>query len=93
MKIIREKTTLVQASELRTKLDEVLLQLGSSRVILEKHHKPVAVLIDPKEYEQIEEALEQFSDLLLALEAKKREQKASNNNYIDLESVEKQFLP
>lgn len=92
MKVIKEKTTLVQTTELRSNLPEVLKRARTSRVVLERHHKPVAVLIDPDEYERIEEALEQFSDLLLALEARSREPRGRRNEYVDLEQVLKRFL-
>lgn len=88
MKVVHENTTFVQASELRTHLDEILKQVSKSRVVLEKHHKPVAVLVDPKKYEEMEDILEGYSDLILALEARKRE-KRKNKKYIPLEEVMK----
>ena len=92
MKVVRENTTLVQTSELRTKLEEVLKRTKSSRVVLEKHHKPVAVLVDPEEFERMEEALESLSDILLALEAHEREKKTPRTSYIPLEVIEKKYL-
>lgn len=91
MKTLRENTTLVQASELRTRLDEVLSRLKVSRVILEKHHKPVAVLVDPARYEAMEAALEEFSDTLLALQAKKREAGAGKSDFVALEDALKRL--
>lgn len=92
MRVIEEKSTLVQTSELRTRLDEILRQVGSTRLILEKHHKPVAVLVDPSDFDLMEQALEEYSDLLLALEAKARWKKSRRKDYVSLEAVEKRFL-
>lgn len=87
MKTIRENTTLVQASELRARLDEVISRLKVSRVVLEKHHRPVAVLVDPARYEAMEAALEEFSDVLLALEAKRRETGSKKSDFVPLEDA------
>lgn len=92
MRFVRENTTLVQASELRTRLDEILSRAKASRVVVEKHHKPVAVLLDLEEFERIEQALEDLSDLVLALEARTRERKAKAGAYVPLEKVEKSYL-
>lgn len=88
MKTYLENTTLVQTSELRTKLDEVLKLLPKQHVILEKHHKPVAVLVDPAEFTEIEEIREAYSDIMLALEARRRETR-KNPKYITLEELMK----
>lgn len=90
MKVIEEKTTLVQTSELRTKLDEILKQLSESHVILEKRHRPVAILVAPQEYQRMEESVEQLSDILLALEARARE-KRKNRKYLTLEEARKRL--
>jgi len=88
MKTYQENTTLVQASELRTKLNEVLKLLPKQKVVLEKHHKPVAFLVDPVEFEESEEIREAYSDILLAFEARKRE-KRKNPKCISLEELMK----
>lgn len=58
MKIIRENTVLAGVSELRTGLDEILAQLKRSPVVLEKHHRPVAVLVAPARFEAMSRILE-----------------------------------
>lgn len=92
MKTYHEDTTLVQTSELRTHLDEILKQLSKTPVVLEKHHKPVAVLIDPQKYAKMEEMIETIEDILFALEARERQKKVRRKDYIPLEVVEKHFL-
>lgn len=91
MKTIRENTTLVQASELRTRLDEVISRLKVGRVVLEKHHKPVAVLVDPARFEAMEAALEEVSDMLLALEAKRRETGSKRTDFVPREDALKRL--
>lgn len=92
MRTVHEETTLVGASELRTKLDEILKCAKHSHVIIEKHHKPLAVLLDPAEYKRIDDMLEQFSDILLALEAKSRELSARRKDYIPLKEARQSFF-
>ena len=91
MKTFLKDTTLIQTSELRTRLDEALRLAKTGRVIIEKHHKPVAVLVDPERFEQMEEALEGLSDVVLALEARVREQGSKASDFVSLETVEKRL--
>ena len=92
MKIIQEKTAFAAVSELRTQMDEILAQIAETPVFLEKHNKPVAVLLDPKSFETMQAALEAASDILLAFEARKRELSSKKQDYISLEEVEKRVL-
>ncbi|GEM_PF-1378535 len=91
MQTISENTTLVPVSEIRTQFDAILKELKHSHVVIERHSKPVAVLIDPKEYKKMDEMLEHLSDVLLALEAHKREVPFKKQDYIPLEKARKYF--
>ena len=43
---VKKETTIAGLSELRTKSEEILRELKAHSVILEKHNKPVAVMVD-----------------------------------------------
>lgn len=92
MKIVKEQTTFAAVSELRTNLDAILRQMHDTCVILEKHNKPVAVMLDPEKYEEMEQTLESASDILLAFEARQRELAAKNIKYIPLDEAERRAL-
>ena len=53
-------------------MDAILAQLKETPVSLEKHGKPVAILVDPERFEAMERALEEASDIALAGEASRR---------------------
>ena len=89
MYTIREETTLVPFSELRTKLDEVLEALKHSKVILEKRKRPFAVLVPIEKYEKMEEVLEMVEDRALGYLAQEREKKVKDRNYLTLDEAEK----
>lgn len=92
MRIIKEQTTLAAVSELRTSLDAILRQLHDTCVILEKHNKPVAVMLEPKRYEEMEQALESASDILLAFEARQRESAVKDTGYVPLDEAQRRAL-
>ena len=86
-----EHTTLVGVTELRSKLPEVEKALKHSKVILEKRHKPFAVLVPMERYQKIEEILELLEDRVLGQIAKEREQDISEKDYYSLDAVLKKF--
>lgn len=59
---IKENTTLVPITELRIKPKEILKEIEKNKVVLEMHHKPVAVLISLKAYELYEKIVEWAED-------------------------------
>ena len=73
MRIIKADTALAALSELRTRMDEILAQLRQTPVVLEKHRRPVAVLVSPARFEEMQRALESACDIMLAYEARRRE--------------------
>lgn len=91
MRIVRERTAIASVSELRTAFDAILEQARESPVELERHNKPVAVLLDPKKFEEMQERLEQLEDILLAFEARDRERSARKGDYLSLEELERKL--
>lgn len=71
-------------------MDAILSQLKETAVSLEKHGKPVAVLVDPERYEAMERALEEVSDRQLAAEAHRRATKKGRG--VPLGDIERRFL-
>jgi prevent-host-death family protein len=84
---VKEDTTLVGVSELRTGIDKVLEKAQEGLVIIEKRRNPQAVLISIKEYEHMQEIMEVAEDLILGQIAKERFENSEKNDYIDLESL------
>lgn len=89
MRRVKEDTTFVGISEFRTKADEILKAAQHDPVIVEKRHKPMAVLVPITEYTRTQEALEMFEDYLLGLLAKEREQRSKRKDYLTLEELER----
>lgn len=89
MLTVKENTTLIGISELRTKMDKVLKASKNSKVIIEKRHRPVAVLLSLKRYEEIEEILDLIEDKALGYLARERERKEKRLRYLSLDEAEK----
>jgi prevent-host-death family protein len=88
---IKEDTTLVGVSELRTKLEKIIEEAKFRKVIIEKRNKPVAVLVAIDKYNAMEELLDKFEDYELANKAKQREKRSSKKDYIALEEAFRKF--
>jgi prevent-host-death family protein len=86
---VKEDTTLVGISELRTHFDKVLEALGKSKVLLERRHKPLAVIVPIEKYVQMEKLMELIEDMGLGYLAREREQKSKPSDYLDLAQSEK----
>ena len=54
--------TYVSLTELKAKTAKVLKETGKNYVIVEKHHKPVAVLMSLKEFQFAEDAMDELED-------------------------------
>ncbi len=89
MRRVKGNTTLVGISELRTQADEILRIAQQEPVILEKRHKPVAMLVSIDQYDRTEETLNLLEDYLLGLMAKEREQSARAKAYLTLDELER----
>ncbi|MBP9866331.1 MAG: type II toxin-antitoxin system prevent-host-death family antitoxin [Candidatus Omnitrophica bacterium] len=82
---VKNKTTIAGISELRTKSEAILKSAKDHRVVLEKHHKPVAVLLDYKKYEDFEQMLDFAEDYILGMLALQRDQSTPKTDYVDIE--------
>ena len=89
MRRVKGDTTLIGISELRTQADAILKVAQHEPVIVEKHHKPMAVLVPIEQYDKTEEALDLLEDHLLGLLAKEREQHSRRKDTLTLEELER----
>ncbi|MBU4304357.1 MAG: type II toxin-antitoxin system Phd/YefM family antitoxin [Candidatus Omnitrophica bacterium] len=87
MQTIKENTTLVGVSELRKGIDNILKIAQKGVVIIEKRHKPAAVLMSNDEYEHIQDILETAEDIVLGFIAHKRFTGTKESDYIDIEKL------
>lgn len=84
---IRENTTLVGVSELRKGIERVLDKARKGLVIIEKRHKPKAVLMSSEEFERIQNTVEAAEDLVLGFLADERFRTAKDKDYIDIRDL------
>lgn len=84
---IKENTTLVGVSELRKGLEKSLKMAHKGLIIVEKRHKPLAVLMSNEEYEHIQHVLETAEDIALGLIAHNRFKHGVEADYIDIEKL------
>ena len=82
---IHEQSSIVSLSELRTKSEEILKQLSKNKVILQKHNKPVAVMLSYAQYTLLEKLLDRVEDYALGMKALDRDKKASKKDFVDIE--------
>ena len=83
---IKEDTTLVGVSELRTEIDKILAESKKHKVLIGRRNKPVAVLLDIEKYNQMEATLDLLEDFALGYLAKERDT-ANASEYLDLRAV------
>ena len=91
MLTVKEATTLVGISELRTKAEEILRAMDRSTVVIERRHRPVAVMLPVERYEQMEAILNWIEDQGLGLIAKSRERRTPRRDYLSLEEVKRRL--
>jgi len=84
---IKQNTTLVGVSELRKGIEKILERARKGLVIIEKRHKPTAVLMSSEEYEKIQNILETAEDLVLGFIARERFKGGKKKDYIDIENL------
>lgn len=82
---IKDSATLASISELRSKSEQVLSHLKRHRVILERHKKPIAVLLDYDQYEKMEGLVALAEDLGLGAIALERDRAAKKSDFVDLD--------
>jgi prevent-host-death family protein len=88
---VKEDTTLVGISELRTHFDQVLEAISRTKVLLERRHKPLAVIVPIEKYLRMEELIEAIEDAHLGHLAKERDLKSRPSDYIALDKAEKRL--
>ena len=84
---VKEDTTLVGISELRSNFGKVLEALGKYKVLLERRNKPVAVIVPIEKYSQMERLIDLIEDAVLGHIARERESKSGPNDYIDIDKA------
>ena len=84
---VKENTTLVGVSELRSGIDKILEKTKDGLVIIEKRHKPQAVLMSNEQYEHIQNMLELSEDIILGSIAHERYNNSSDEDYIDIKDL------
>ena len=85
---VKEDTTIVGVSEIRTKMDEILRLAKKNRVIIEKRNRPVAALVDIEKYEEMEMLLDALEDTALGYLAKERENASVDRDFIPIDEAE-----
>ena len=84
---IKENTTLVGVSELRKGIEKILKMARRGLVVIEKRHKPAAVLMSNEEYERIQQIIETAENIVLGFIAHKRFKNSKEDDYIDIEKL------
>jgi prevent-host-death family protein len=84
---VKEDTTLVGVSELRTNIDKILEESKKHKVMIGRRNKPVAVLMDMEKYNQMEATLELLEDFALGFMAKERDSKTKISDYLDIQDA------
>jgi prevent-host-death family protein len=87
MLTVKENTTFVGVSELRSGLDKILEKARKGLVVIEKRRKPQAVLMSSEEYEYMTDMLDTAEDLVLGFIASERLKNSSAADYVDIESL------
>jgi len=80
-------TTLVGVSELRSGVEKILKKAALGVVIVEKRHRPAAVLMSSREYQRMKDVTDLAEDLVLGHLAEKRFHAARPKDYIDIEKL------
>ena len=87
MYTVKENTTFVGVSELRTGIEKILEKARKGLVIIEKRHKPQAVLMSTEEYEHLTNILDMAEDLVLGYIAADRFKTSKETDYLDIENL------
>ncbi|MCI5149659.1 MAG: type II toxin-antitoxin system Phd/YefM family antitoxin [Candidatus Electrothrix sp. MAN1_4] len=87
MLTVKENTTFVGVSELRSGIDKILEKTRKGLVIIEKRRRPQAVLMSSEEYEYITGMLDVAEDLVLGFIASERLKNSNESDYVDIESL------
>lgn len=88
---VKEDTTLVGVSELRTGIEKVLAESKKHKVLIERRNKPIAILMDIERYNEMEAVLETLEDFALGFLALEREKSSKSSDYITIEEALKRI--
>lgn len=83
----KEGVAFISVSELRNQPDRIFKKMRERLLVIEKHHKPVAVLLPIEKYESLESLLDLVEDCVLGMLASEREEKNKNPNWVSLEKA------
>jgi PHD/YefM family antitoxin component YafN of YafNO toxin-antitoxin module len=89
VKIVEEPTAFAAVSELRTRMDQILNQLRRTPVVLEKHGRPVAILVEPSRHKALVAAVDAAMDILRAFEQSRGKGKKFSELEKRLRAIEK----
>lgn len=84
---VKEETTLVGVSELRTSPERIFKEMEKRPVVIERHRKPIAVLVPVKKFEEMEKLFDLVEDYVLGSLAKEREKKHKNPKWVSVEEA------
>ncbi|CAN2039988.1 Antitoxin [Candidatus Magnetomoraceae bacterium gMMP-15] len=87
MYTIKENITFVGISELHSGIEKILERVRKGPIIIEKRHKPQAVLMSNEEYEHFINVLDMAEDLILGFIAADRLKNSKESDYVDIESL------
>lgn len=82
---VKKDTTIAGLSELRNKSEKIIEQLKRHDVILEKHNKPIAVMVNYSKHLHEEELLDFAEEYILGCLAQRRDQESRPRDFIDIE--------
>ena len=82
---VKKESTIAGLSELRTKSDAILQELKNHPVILEKHNKPVAVMIAYGRYALEEKMMDLAEDYILGCLAAERDKTSKPKDFVDIQ--------
>lgn len=88
---INDDTVMIGATELRSEMPKLSKILKIKKVIVMKRGKPMAILEDFGKYEEKEEIIDLFEDLVLGHLAKERDHDSTAKDFIDHDTLKKKL--
>ena len=77
----------VNLSELRKGIDKILEKAKGKLIVVERRHRPVAVIMSTEEYRDIEEILKLAEDIVFGFIVRERFENSSGRDYIDIRNL------
>jgi len=85
-----DKTALIGATDLRTKMSEVENMVYEKMFVM-KREKPIAVIMTFNQYKKNRDRTDELEDLVLGYVAKERDENSTEKDYISLEESAKKL--